>query len=379
MGLVGHIAPGVPIVLASRAAGHDVLVVTEPSGADLFERFGIPCVTVPHEYDDPDPTIRTDSNRGPVDGLRQSISWVLRAAGAVEQVTSLARDFGADVMLRELAAFGGSIVGELCDIPVASYEWTPPPTAMLAGGIGSEMAALRSQFGLAPDTELASFDRWLRLVLAPAWWGRGVDHLPDTAHFIRPEPPPSEPAPDWLGELRAGRSVYATLGTVFNRTEGVLAAVLDGLASVKDLHVIATVGHDVDPADFGDLSSRVRVERFVPQQAAFDVVDAVVAHGGYGTLMGALTAGLPIVTVPLAAGDNMANAMSVVKCGAGVMIGADERRPDVVAVRTRQVLDDPSYTQRAQAAAADIAALPAPEHAVALLERLATHRMPIVR
>jgi MGT family glycosyltransferase len=241
------------------------------------------------------------------------------------------------------------------------------------------MAALRSQFGLAPDAELASFDRWLRLVLAPAWWGRGVDHLPDTAHFIRPEPPPSDPAPDWLVELRDSRSVYATLGTVFNRTEGVLATVLDGLASIEDLHVIATVGHDVDPADFRHLPSGVRIERFVPQRAVFDVVDAVVAHGGYGTLMGALAAGLPIVTLPLAAGDNMANAMSVVNCGAGVMIAADERRPDVVAERTRQVLDDPGYTQRAQAAATDIAALPGPEHAVELLERLAVQRTPIAR
>lgn len=168
--------------------------------------------------------------------------------------------------------------------------------------------------------------------------------------------------------------MYATLGTVFNRTEGVLAAVLEGLAALDDVDVIATTGRDVDPAAFGGLPDRIRVERFVPQAAVLARVDAVVAHGGYGTLMGALAAGRPIVSIPLAAADNLMNAQSVAARGAGLVVRDNERTSSVIAERTRRVLNDPSFSAAAREAASEVAALPGPDHAVTLLDRLAETR-----
>ena len=63
----------------------------------------------------------------------------------------------------------------------------------------------------------------------------------------------------------------------------------------KDLgvDVVATVGQGIDPTDLGPQPSHVRVERFLPQGDVLPGVDLVVSHGGSGSLMAALSHGLP--------------------------------------------------------------------------------------
>jgi UDP:flavonoid glycosyltransferase YjiC (YdhE family) len=101
-----------------------------------------------------------------------------------------------------------------------------------------------------------------------------------------------------LQELDSRPLVYATLSTTFNARPGVWSMVLEGLAAV-DANVIATVGRDLDPADFGRQPPHVRVERFISQALILPHCSAMLAHGGYGSLMGALRHGVPVVSVPL--------------------------------------------------------------------------------
>ena len=62
----------------------------------------------------------------------------------------------------------------------------------------------------------------------------------------------------------------------------------------------------------------MHVERFVPQADVFGHASLVVTHGGSGTTLGALAAGLPLVVVPLFA-DQPDNARRVEAVGAGVI------------------------------------------------------------
>lgn len=384
-GAFGHVTPVVPLINAAIEAGHEVRVLTDLGGVALFDEFGIPSVGIDHSGPDEEreefERFRSDASI-PAGGDRTGIArFVTRGERALPALIEEIRDFRADVLLREVAGWGAMIAAEVCDVPVAAYEWTPPPSAVIAEALSSRLDEIRGRFGLAADPECSQLDRWLRLVLAPPWWGRGNEHLPATAHWIRPVQPraPLGAGPAWLDELPPAPLVYATLGTVFNRTDGLLATVLDALVALDDVHVIATTGKDIDPSTFAGLPDRIRVERFVPQAALLDRVDAVVAHGGYGSLMGALTAGRPVVTIPLAAADNMANAQSVADCGAGLVVGDNERTSAVIAERTRRVLEEPSFSRAARRAAAEIAGLPGPEHAVARLARLAESRAPVTR
>lgn len=384
-GALGHVTPVVSLIHAATEAGHEVRVLTDLDGVAVFDQFGILSVGIDHSGPEEEredfERLRTDAAI-PAAGDRTGISrFVTRGERALPTLIEELRGFEADVLLREVAGWGAMLAAEVCDIPVATYEWTPPPSAMLAEVLGSQLDGIRGRLGLAPDPECSQLDRWLRLVLAPPWWGRGSEHLPATAHWIRPVQPqaPLGDRPAWLDGPLGEPLVYATLGTVFNRTQGLLAAVLDGLAALDDLHVIATTGNDVDPTAFAGLPDRIRVERFVSQAAVLDRVDAVVAHGGYGTLIGALSTGRPLVTIPLAAADNVANAQSVADRGAGLVVGDNERTSAVIAERTRRLLDEPSFSAAAREAASEIASLPGPDYAVALLARLAESREPLRR
>jgi hypothetical protein len=53
--------------------------------------------------------------------------------------------------------------------------------------------------------------------------------------------------------------------------------VLEGLAAV-DANVIATVGHDLDPADFGPQPPHVRVECFISQALILPHCSAMLAR-----------------------------------------------------------------------------------------------------
>jgi UDP:flavonoid glycosyltransferase YjiC (YdhE family) len=90
---------------------------------------------------------------------------------------------------------------------------------------------------------------------------------------------------------------------------------------------------------------------------------AMVSHGGSGSTLMALAAGVPQAFVPLFV-DGPANAQRVAELGAGVV--ADDLGTDV-----RTLLEDPAYRFSAQTVAADIAALPPVDDAVELIQRSA--------
>jgi UDP:flavonoid glycosyltransferase YjiC (YdhE family) len=113
----------------------------------------------------------------------------------------------------------------------------------------------------------------------------------------------------------------------------------------------------------------------VPQQDVLGHAAAAVVHGGSGSTLGAIAAGVPLVVVPLFA-DQPQNAHRVAEVGAGIAVEPD--RDDVPATieplraALRAVLGDPSYGERARALAGELRAEPPVDEAVPLLERLDT-------
>ena len=83
--------------------------------------------------------------------------------------------------------------------------------------------------------------------------------------------------------------------------------------------VLVTVGRHADPAELGALPPNVHVERWVAQASVMPHAAAMVAHGGAGTTLAALAAGVPLVMLPLSA-DQPINARHVAELGAGVAL-----------------------------------------------------------
>ncbi len=93
--------------------------------------------------------------------------------------------------------------------------------------------------------------------------------------------------------------------------------------------------------------------------------------------MASLSTGLPIVVIPLGA-DQFRNGKRIVDLGVGVMLDRYKRTPEDIRQAVFEVLENPAYCARAGQLQQEIAALPGPEHAVRLIERLGREKQPLI-
>lgn len=267
---------------------------------------------------------------------------------------------------REFRGFAGRIAQERADdVQALCAEWRPDVLVCDETDFGAIRVAERLglPYGSVFTTAPGFIPRDLRAALR--------------AHLVLSPFPPSlrDPGPAHCFRPAAGArcdgapTVYFTLGTVFNLESGDLfARVLAGLRDLE-IDVVATVGRQIDPVELGPQPARVRVERYLPHSDVLPRCAAVVSHGGSGTVLGALAHGLPSVLLPMGA-DQPWNAARCEELGVGLVLDALRATPDDVRKAVSAVLDDPSYRAAAERVRDEIRALPGPEHAVRLLERL---------
>lgn len=224
--------------------------------------------------------------------------------------------------------------------------------------------------GLPPDPEFERLHSQLTFVGAPPTWFDG-HQLPTNTHFVQPvepDPLPGESIAGVLDDDDRRPLVYVTFGTAFN-TPDLFQTVFDAVADL-DIRAVATIGMNTDATDL-EVPHNVRTVPFLSQGLILDHADLVVAHGGYGSLTGALRRGLPVLSLPLFPPDNRFNAAQLVRLGAGLALGDDERSTEAIRQSLQRLLDHREYRDRAEEIADEIAALPPIDHAAILLERLA--------
>jgi UDP:flavonoid glycosyltransferase YjiC (YdhE family) len=179
---------------------------------------------------------------------------------------------------------------------------------------------------------------------------------------LRPVPfSPPGALPDGLGSPL----VYLTLGTAFGTAE-LLATAIAGLAALGARVVVAT-GR---VPELGALPAGVTAHSWVPQAELMPHVDVVVHHGGSGTTLGALAAGVPQLILPQGA-DQFANADAVQAAGAGLRL--DEPSAEAVADHTRTLLSGQDHRAAARTVAEEIARMPSPREVANQLPRHAAH------
>jgi UDP:flavonoid glycosyltransferase YjiC (YdhE family) len=151
------------------------------------------------------------------------------------------------------------------------------------------------------------------------------------------------------------------------------AAVGSVVAGIADpsIDLLVSVGRAADPAALEPLPPGVRVERWVDQDEALSRVDVTVCHGGYGTVVGSLAAGVPLVVLPLFAADQWINAEAADRAGVAVALRGPEDIGQLGAAVAR-VLADESYGERARAIQSEIASMPGPSEAVGWIEAVAS-------
>ena len=123
----------------------------------------------------------------------------------------------------------------------------------------------------------------------------------------------------------------------------------------------------------------------MPLDAVAPRAAAIVCHGGYGSTLGALSHGVPLVMLPLFSRDQWANAEAVERVGAGIALNRERstRRVldlpapgtfDELGPAVRRVIEDEIYRLSAERVADAIRALPDVEETVWCAGRVGAER-----
>lgn len=196
-----------------------------------------------------------------------------------------------------------------------------PPLAHVHGGISRELAIVATFPQLEYPRQEAS--RWVR-VTGPLMWEQPFEDV---------EPPPgSDPL------------VLVAPSTAQDPEHRMLRAALEGLAGER-VRVLATTNRREPPSPI-DVPPNARLVDWLSYARTMPLCDAVILHAGHGTLVRALSCGVPVVACP-AAGDMNENAARVSWAGAGVALPRRLITPRGVRLAVRRLLSDPRYARRA--------------------------------
>jgi MGT family glycosyltransferase len=159
--------------------------------------------------------------------------------------------------------------------------------------------------------------------------------------------------------------LVALSSTVMSHEQELLQRAADALGELP-VRGLVTTGPAFDPAAIR-APANVSVRRWVRHADVLPSCSAVLTHGGHGTVIKALTAGVPLVVAPLGR-DQPDNAARVVHAGAGLRLS---KKAGVPALRDAigRVLDEPRYRAAARRIAATLAAERDEDRVVDELER----------
>jgi UDP:flavonoid glycosyltransferase YjiC (YdhE family) len=380
----GHLHPLIPVARALSGAAHEVAVASAASFRPEVEAFGLDHLDAGLDWLMSDQSTYGAFPPMPPPGPEFPAWVVLTLADIttrqmVPDLLAIADEWRAELIIREGMEYGGAVAAERLGIPHASvagnaYAGVDSPEINYFPGnrlmLAEALARHREQFGLPPDPDVRMPFRHLHMCFTPpAWDGVSAPRPPNT-RFLRHTSTMSPGArlPGWVERLPERETVFASLGTVFNKTPGVLEAIVQALAE-EPVNVVVAIGPDVDPARFGPQPDHVRLEPYVPQPLLLAHCGAFVTHGGFNSVKEALSAGVPMVVVPISA-DQPYSAERCADLGVGVTVAADDRSPEAIKRAVRQLLGEPAYREAARAFQAEIAALPGPEEMVGLLEAI---------
>ena len=375
---VGHFSPLIPFAHACTRAGHEVLVVGHAEAAGTAARASLPFHPLPEPSDAEIARFR-EGQEGltVIEAMGRAVSDLfvrMYAQTALPEMLAAIDRWRPDVVVRESAEFASLVAAERRGIPQVDVGVGLSIQAdLLLPLAGPALDELGTTLGLPPGI----IDRLagsLTMTMAPPSLADPSAPRPKNVRRFRAAGAgPASPLPFAWGDPTEPL-VYLSFGTEVPSPSRDYFPTLytTALAALGELpvRVLATIGERRTPAELGALPASVRVERWLPQVEVMPHAAAIVGHGGAGSTLGALAAGVPMALIPLFA-DQPHNARRVAELGAGIALerGADSVSGLGAAVET--LLRDGSYRERAIELAAEIRALPPVDEAAELLAAVA--------
>jgi len=157
---------------------------------------------------------------------------------------------------------------------------------------------------------------------------------------------PSIELPEWYGELDDGTpNIYITKGST-GFLDAFLRETYEAFGKMPYRFVVTTAGQasretvDMAPGNF-------RITRYAPGSKILDKCQAMIFHGGNGSMYQALAAGVPMIACPSHLEQEICADLAV-RHGFGLKIPARKVSPAKLHEMVQRVLNDPSFRQTAE-------------------------------
>jgi MGT family glycosyltransferase len=403
----GAVPPVLSVAGALVRRGHDVRVLTDPVVRAEVEAVGARHVAwthAPHRHTrDKDSDIAKDwEARTPLGAMAVTRDGFLvgpAAEYARDTLAELERE-PADALASEMLPFGAMIAGQAAGVPVAVLLTTilplpvsgrPPfgpgfmpargPAGRLRDAAVSRLSsaqwnkalpklnATRAAYGLPPlghlFEQVATADRVLALT-SEAFDFPATAPLPSNVRYVGPRL--DDPA--WAGEWSPppGDAPLVLVGTssTYQDHTSLLGRIANALGSLP-VRGLITTGPAVAPEEV-DAPANVSVVAAAPHGQVLREAAAVVTHAGHGTVIRALSHGVPLVALPIGR-DQPDVAARLVASGAGLRLRPGSSAAKIAAAVGR-VLHEPAFGVAAHRIADAIAAEVAQDRAAEELEAL---------
>lgn len=381
--LIGHFHPMMPMAKALKDHGHEVAFATGRSFGALVKQAGFEFYACGRDGARSSHFLTNlpgwqDLEKISHEGTRQVWCFIQGLGPRMaDDLLVLLKEWKPDLIVRDPVELGGYVAAEYSGIPHASFMWS----LYISPRVGNvePLNILRQRYGLPEEHDFTSFDRYLVLnTLPPSWKLIGGAEPPAVTHrFCIPpfDQSVKRELPDWVHTLPDNPTVYATLGTTFNQQPPKFKTLITAL-DAETFNTIITVGQSVDPAQYHPLPSHIKIEQYIPQTMILPYCNAMLFHGGFNSLHSSIWHGLPMVVMPLEAGDQEPTARQCSELGIGIRLDWKTSRPESICAVVKAVLDQPSYRRRTQQLQDEMKRLPNLAEAVKRLVTLAGTREP---
>lgn len=414
-----HMFAQVPMAWALHTAGHEVYLASQPDLADLISHTGLTAVPVgdplnlEEQFEVVNENVGDDANRT-VDeadvGLDMSeedpakLTWdhTLKVFTAVtsmvfqnecpesmmDDLVAFARWWQPDLVVWDTMTFAGPVAARACGAAHARLLYGLDIVGNIRAAFTRHLSALPRDIRDDPMAEWLGFT--LERYGCDSEFGEdmvvgdfSIDQFPQSMRFpldVHTVPvrytPYNGPAvvPDWLHGKRKPKRVCLTLGLSHRDERGgdraSIGALLLSLADL-DIEVVATLNIE-QLESLPTVPDNVRVADFVPLNVLLPTCDAVIHHGGSGTLTTAMLHGVPQLIVPHMVWDSINTARRLADYGAGDYVRDIERLSgDELRTRLMRLLTDQSAKSHATELRREMIGTPSPNDIVPVLEKLA--------
>jgi UDP:flavonoid glycosyltransferase YjiC (YdhE family) len=371
-----HLYVLVPLAWACRAAGHEVLVVSQPEILGEISSTGLPGASVGADVDAVN-LVRgyvLPSEAGQGDGLGQAPKlgkgpramqmFMAHAESMVDGLVDLAREWQPDVVVFEPTALAGPVAAAAVGVPSVRHLYGTDLMMRARAVLPDALAELRDRHGTGEFDPfgVSTIDPTPTSFQVPTDYRRlPMRYVPFNGPGARPEPLRRTDKP----------RVCVTWGHTIAKLDPkrfLVPQIIDAIHPL-DIEVVVAVSAE-QQALLTDVPDNVTVVVDNPVHHLLPQCDLVVGHGGAGTVLTALHHGLPLLLVPQLP-DHLGHSGRVLASGAGEVLARDEVTPERLRDEVTRLLADGPEREAATKLSQEMRQQPPPSELVAELETIA--------